>query len=69
MKKIKAAILGCNGLVGQQFARLLDNHPYFELSCLTASPRSSGKRYGEAISAGRNPAISQKTGLRGCSIY
>ena len=61
MKKIKAAILGCNGLVAQQFARLLDNHPYFELSCLTASPRSSGKHYGEAIVDGRNLAISQKT--------
>jgi aspartate-semialdehyde dehydrogenase len=61
MKKIKAAILGCNGLVGQQFARLLDNHPYFELSCLTASPRSSGKRYSETIADGCNPAISEKT--------
>jgi aspartate-semialdehyde dehydrogenase len=61
MKKIKVAILGCNGLVGQQFARLLDNHPYFELSCLTASPRSSGKRYGETIVNGHNLAISEKT--------
>ncbi|HSQ34473.1 MAG TPA: aspartate-semialdehyde dehydrogenase, partial [Candidatus Binatia bacterium] len=61
MKKIKAAILGCNGLVGQQFARLLDDHPYFELACLTASPRSAGKRYGEAIADGRSPALSEKT--------
>jgi aspartate-semialdehyde dehydrogenase len=61
MKKIKAAILGCNGLVGQQFARLLDNHPYFELSCLTASPRSSGKSYGETIAHGLQLAISEKT--------
>jgi aspartate-semialdehyde dehydrogenase len=61
MKKIKAAILGCNGLVGQQFARLLDNHPWFELSCLTASPRSSGKCYGEAIVDGLNLSISEKT--------
>jgi aspartate-semialdehyde dehydrogenase len=61
MHKIKAAILGCNGLVGQQFARLLDNHPWFELSCLTASPRSSGKSYGEAITQGLQLAISEKT--------
>ena len=61
MKKIKAAILGCNGLVGQQFARLLDKHPYFELSCITASPRSSGKRYGETIAHGLQLAISEKT--------
>jgi aspartate-semialdehyde dehydrogenase len=61
MKKIKAAILGCNGLVGQQFARLLDNHPWFELSCLTASPRSSGKNYGETITNGLQLAFSEKT--------
>jgi aspartate-semialdehyde dehydrogenase len=48
MKKIKAAILGCTGLVGQQFVRLLDEHPVFALACLTASPRSAGKTYGEA---------------------
>ena len=61
MKKIKAAILGCSGLVGQQFARLLDNHPWFELSCLTASPRSRGKRYGETIAHGLQLALSEKT--------
>lgn len=43
MKKIKTAILGCTGLVGRQFVRLLESHPYFDLSCLTASPRSAGK--------------------------
>jgi aspartate-semialdehyde dehydrogenase len=61
MKKIKAAILGCNGLVGQQFVRLLDNHPWFELSFLTASTRSSGKKYGEAVAHGLQLAISEKT--------
>ncbi len=61
MKKVKAAILGCNGLVGRQFARLLDDHPYFALSCLTASPRSSGKPYGETIASGRPLSISEKT--------
>jgi aspartate-semialdehyde dehydrogenase len=43
MNKIKTAVLGCTGLVGRQFIRLLMNHPYFELSCLTASPRSAGR--------------------------
>jgi aspartate-semialdehyde dehydrogenase len=43
MKKIKTAVLGCSGLVGRQFIRLLDGHPFFTLSCLTASARSSGK--------------------------
>lgn len=49
MKRIPTAILGCTGLVGQQFARLLDNHPYFEVVCLTASSRSVGKRYGDTL--------------------
>lgn len=49
MKKIKVAILGCTGLVGQQFARLLAGHPYFELSFLSASGRSAGKRFGETL--------------------
>ena len=61
MEKIKAAILGCNGLVGRQFARLLDDHPYFELSCLTASARSAGKRFGAAIANGRPLPLSEKT--------
>jgi aspartate-semialdehyde dehydrogenase len=61
MKKIKAAVLGCTGLVGQQFIRLLDDHPYFELSCLTASPRSRGKRCGETTANGDQPALGEKT--------
>lgn len=51
MNKINVAILGCTGLVGQQFVRLLADHPYFELSCLTASGRSAGRRYGDATGA------------------
>jgi len=62
MKKIKVAILGCNGLVGRQFARLLDDHPYFELSCVTASPSSQGKQYGETIAHGSEPDVNEKTG-------
>jgi aspartate-semialdehyde dehydrogenase len=62
MKKIKVAVLGCNGLVGRQFVRLLDDHPNFELSCLTASARSSGKRFGETIANGRPLPVSDKTG-------
>lgn len=49
MKKIAAAVLGCTGLVGRQFVRLLAGHPYFELSCLTASGRSAGKSFAAAV--------------------
>lgn len=43
MKRIRVAILGCTGLVGQQFVRLLEDHPFFKISGLTASARSAGK--------------------------
>ncbi|HUU05206.1 MAG TPA: aspartate-semialdehyde dehydrogenase [Patescibacteria group bacterium] len=61
MKKIKAAVLGCSGLVGRQFVRLLENHPYFKLSCLTASPLSAGKSYGEMINHASQPTLGEKT--------
>jgi len=37
--------MGATGIVGQQFVRLLDEHPYFEVVGLTASDRSAGKMY------------------------
>ncbi|HUX44921.1 MAG TPA: aspartate-semialdehyde dehydrogenase [Terracidiphilus sp.] len=41
-------ILGATGMVGQRFIQLLENHPWFEITWLAASDRSSGKLYGEA---------------------
>jgi aspartate-semialdehyde dehydrogenase len=52
MKKIPVGILGATGMVGQNYIALLDGHPWFEVSYLAASPRSAGKKYGEAV-AGR----------------
>ena len=49
MEKLKVGILGATGMVGQRFATLLENHPWFELACLAASPRSKGKTYEEAV--------------------
>ncbi len=48
MAKIPVAVLGATGTVGQHFIKLLLNHPWFELTALTASERSAGKRYGDA---------------------
>lgn len=48
MKKIPVAILGATGSVGQKFIELLSNHPWFEISELAASERSSGKKYKDA---------------------
>ena len=38
MEKLKVGILGATGMVGQRFATLLENHPWFELPCLAAAP-------------------------------
>ncbi len=48
--KIKVAVLGATGLVGQRFVRLLADHPWFEIGALTASARSAGRIYGAAVS-------------------
>ena len=48
--KIKVAVLGATGSVGQRFVTLLANHPWFEIAALTASERSAGRPYGEAVS-------------------
>src|SRR3990167_3040940 len=49
MKKISVGILGATGMVGQKFVELLSSHPWFEIVALTASDRSLGKKYGEAM--------------------
>jgi aspartate-semialdehyde dehydrogenase len=46
--KLKVGILGATGAVGQRFAQLLADHPWFEVAALTASDRSVGKRYADA---------------------
>ena len=46
--KIPVAILGANGSVGQRFIQLLENHPWFEIKCLTGSDRTIGKPYTES---------------------
>ena len=49
MNKIKVAVLGATGMIGQRFVQLLEDHPYFELSGLYASERSEGKMLREAL--------------------
>lgn len=48
-KKIKAGILGATGLVGQEFVRMLTDHPFFDVDFLSASGDSAGKTYGEVV--------------------
>jgi len=47
-RKHSIGILGATGMVGQRFIQLLENHPWFEITWLAASDRSSGKPYCEA---------------------
>lgn len=48
-EKLKVGILGGTGMVGQRFISLLENHPWFEVAAIAASPRSAGKTYEEAV--------------------
>ena len=48
-QKLRVGILGATGMVGQRFISLLENHPWFEVVTLAASPRSAGKTYEEAV--------------------
>ena len=36
-------------MVGQRFISLLENHPWFEVTTIAASPRSAGKTYEDAV--------------------
>lgn len=49
-EKLRVGILGGTGMVGQRFISLLENHPWFEVTVIAASPRSAGKKYIDAVS-------------------
>src|SRR5574344_784166 len=49
MNKINVGVLGATGMVGQRYIALLENHPWFEVTYVAASPRSAGKKYREAV--------------------
>jgi aspartate-semialdehyde dehydrogenase len=58
--KIKVGIVGATGTVGQRFIQLLENHPWFEVSWLSASERSAGKKYSEACTWRLATALPEK---------
>ncbi len=49
MKQYNVGVIGATGMVGQRFLTLLENHPWFNVKVLAASPRSAGKTYKEAL--------------------
>ena len=48
-KQYQVGVVGATGMVGQRFVSLLENHPWFHLAVVAASPRSAGKRYEDAV--------------------
>lgn len=48
-EKLRVGVLGATGMVGQRFITLLENHPWFEVTTVAASPSSAGKTYAEAV--------------------
>ncbi|MCP4590910.1 MAG: aspartate-semialdehyde dehydrogenase, partial [bacterium] len=52
MDKIRVGVVGATGMVGQNYLRLLRDHPWFRVTHVSASPRSAGKEYAQAV-AGR----------------
>ncbi len=49
---ISVGIIGATGAVGQRYIQLIQNHPVFEIEVLTASDKSVGKLYRDAVNWG-----------------
>jgi aspartate-semialdehyde dehydrogenase len=63
MSKIPAGILGATGAVGQRIARLLHDHPWFEIAAMAGSERTTGKVYSETLRATPSTAPLSETVL------
>jgi aspartate-semialdehyde dehydrogenase len=61
-KRIQVGVLGATGAVGQRFCQLLETHPWFEVAAVTASGRSAGKYYEDAVDWRLNTAIPDAIG-------
>jgi aspartate-semialdehyde dehydrogenase len=55
--KIPVGVLGATGAVGQKFVKLLEGHPWFEVTAVAASERSAGKPYASAVAWKQNTPI------------
>jgi aspartate-semialdehyde dehydrogenase len=64
MAKIKVAVLGATGMIGQRFVQLLEDHPSFEIGGLYASERSEGKKLGDALKIKDYAFKSETLGLK-----
>ena len=48
-EKLRCAVVGATGMVGQRFLTLLENHEYFTVTAVAASSRSAGVTYEKAV--------------------
>ena len=69
MKQFKVGIIGATGMVGQRFATLLAEHPWFKVSVLAASPRSAGKTYEEAVGDRWAMTVPMPESLKAMTVY
>jgi aspartate-semialdehyde dehydrogenase len=68
MKKFNVGILGATGTVGQNYIKLLQNHPWFEIIDVAASPRSAGKSYREAVKEKWQMPIPIPNGIKNLAV-
>jgi aspartate-semialdehyde dehydrogenase len=67
-RRWRVGVLGATGLVGQRLVKLLADHPWFELTEVAASERSSGKTYADAVNwhlDGPIPAVARDLVVKG----
>lgn len=69
MKQFNVGIIGATGMVGQRFATLLENHPWFKVKVLAASPRSKGKTYEEAVGNRWSMDVPMPESMKNLVIY
>lgn len=69
MKQYNVGIIGATGMVGQRFATLLENHPWFNVKLLAASPRSKGKTYEQAAGSRWKMATPMPESMKNMVIY
>ena len=69
MKKFNVGIIGATGMVGQRFALLLCDHPWFNVTALAASSRSAGKSYEEAVGSRWAMKDAMPENLKNLNVY
>ena len=68
MEKINVGVIGATGMVGQNYLRLLENHPWFDVTYVAASPKSAGKIYEEAVMGKWQMITDPPNGVRNLTV-